>query len=263
MQDGKDEKIAIGPGIAFNKKRNDIVSADKVEKVFIMNENAKFQQLVSRIPEEHFTISEEIITYAEQTLGTKLNEHIHIALTDHISFAIERTKDGIYLNNKLLQEIKILYRKEFEIGLWAVNYINKKCQIKMPEDEAAYIALHIYTMKPQGEDLQQTLQQTTIVKNMVQLIQKNLSITLEEDDIHYHRLITHLRFTLTRIYNYEVHTMDEEMLRMIKKKFPIAFNCAMEVAKELKKLYEIDFPEQELGYISLHIERLRKTSVTP
>ena len=228
-----------------------------------MNENAKFQQLVSRIPEEHFTISEEIITYAEQTLGTKLNEHIHIALTDHISFAIERTKDGIYLNNKLLQEIKILYRKEFEIGLWAVNYINKKCQNKMPEDEAAYIALHIYTMKPQGEDLQQTLQQTTIVKNMVQLIQKNLSITLEEDDIHYHRLITHLRFTLTRIYNYEVHTMDEEMLRMIKKKFPIAFNCAMEVAKELKKLYEIDFPEQELGYISLHIERLRKTSVTP
>lgn len=256
--DGDDEKIAVGAGIAFNKKRNDIVAANKIEKVFIMRENDKFQQLVSRIPEEHFTISEKVITYAENSIGTKLNEHIHIVLTDHISFAIERVKDGIHLNNKLLHEIKILYRKEFEIGLWAVNYINEQCQIAMLEDEAAYIALHIHTMKPQGGDLHQTVRQTTIIKDMVQAIEKHLSITIEEDDLSYHRLITHLRFTLTRINNYEVHTLDEEMLLMIKKKFPLSFNCAVEVAKELNSLHEIDFPEQELGYIALHIERLRK-----
>lgn len=252
------EKIVVGAGVAFNKKRNDIVSVDKIEKVFIMRENDKFQQLVSRIPEEHFTISEEIITYAETSMGTKLNEHIHIVLTDHISFAIERVKDGIHLNNKLLHEIKILYRREFEIGLWALNYINEKCQINMLEDEAAYIALHIHTMKPQGGDLHQTVRQTTIIKDMVQSIQEHLPIKIEEDDISYHRLITHLRFTLTRMNNYEVHTMDEEMLVMIKKKFPVSFSCAAEVAKELNELHEIYFPEQELGYIALHIERLRK-----
>ena len=256
--DGDNEKIAVGAGVAFNKKRNDIVSVDKIEKVFIMRENDKFQQLVSRIPEEHFTISEEVITYAETSMGTKLNEHIHIVLTDHISFAIERVKDGIHLNNKLLHEIKILYRREFEIGLWAVNYINERCQIDMLEDEAAYIALHIHTMKPQGGDLHQTVRQTTIIKDMVQSIQEHLPITIEEDDISYHRLITHLRFTLTRMNNYEVHTMDEEMLVMIKKKFPASFSCAVEVAKELNALHEIYFPEQELGYIALHIERLRK-----
>lgn len=260
--DGEDEKIAVGPGIAFNKKRNDIVIADKIEKIFVMNENMKFQQLVSRIPEEHFTISEEIITYAEKTLGTKLNEHIHIALTDHVSLAIERTKDGIHLNNKLLHEIKILYRKEFEIGLWAVNYINEKCQIEMIEDEAAYIAIHIHTMKPQAEGLHETLRQTAIIKDMVQSIQRYLGITIEEEDIHYHRLITHLRFTLSRIYNFEVHTMDEEMLLMIKNKFPVSFSCAARVAKELNETHHIEFPEQELGYIALHVERLRKNFET-
>lgn len=255
--DGDHEKIAIGTGIAFDKRRNDIVSASKVEKIFIMRENDKFQQLVSRIPEEHFTISEEIITYAETSLGTKLNEHIHIVLTDHISFAIERVKDGIHLNNKLLHEIKILYRKEFEIGRWALNHIEEKCQIHMLEDEAAYIALHIHTMKPQGGDLHQTVRLTTIIKDMVRAITKHIPITIEEDDISYHRLITHLRFTLTRMNNYEIHTMDEEMLVMIKKKFPQSFSCASEVAQEIKKLHDIYFPEQELGYIALHIERLR------
>lgn len=223
-----------------------------------MREHDKFQQLVSSIPEEYFTISEEIITYAEQAMGTKLNDHIHIVLTDHVSFAIERAKDGIHLNNKLLHEIKILYRKEFEIGLWALNYINEKFQIKMLEDEAAYIALHIHTMKPQGGDLHQTVRQTAIIKDMVKAIQKHLGITIEEEDISYHRLITHLRFALTRLNNYEVHTMDEEMLVMIQKKFASSYQCAVKVAKELRQLHEIELPKQELGYITLHIERLRK-----
>lgn len=93
---------------------------------------------------------------------------------------------------------------------------------------------------------------------MVQSIKKHLTITIEEDDISYHRLITHLRFTLTRMNNYGVHTMDEEMLVMIKKKFPLSYICAVEVAKELVAQHEVELPEQELGYIALHIERLRK-----
>ena len=156
-------------------------------------------------------------------MGTKLNEHIHIVLTDHLSFAIERVRDGIHLNNKLLHEIKILYRREFEIGLWAIQHIKEKCQVEMPEDEAAYIALHIHTMKPQGGDLHQTVRQTTIIRDMVQSIKEHLKITIEEDDISYHRLITHLRFTLTRMNQYGLHTMDEEMLVMIKKKFPLSY----------------------------------------
>ena len=91
LHDGR-EKIAIGSGIAFQKKRNDIIIGSKIEKIFVMQENDKLLQLLSRIPEEHFTISEEIITYAEAYLNTRLNEHIHIALTDHLSFAIERAR---------------------------------------------------------------------------------------------------------------------------------------------------------------------------
>ncbi|QED46841.1 PRD domain-containing protein [Cytobacillus dafuensis] len=252
------EKIAIGSGIAFNKKRNDPVNVEKVEKIFVMRENEKLEQLLSRIPEEHFTISEEIITYAEECMGTKLNDHIHIVLTDHLSFAIERTIEGIYIHNKLLNEIKILYQKEFEIGLWALQHIRKVCQVEMPEDEAAFIALHLHTMKPQGGDLHQTVRQTAIVRDMVQSIKRHLAIAIEEDDISYQRLITHLRFALTRLSQNELHRLDEEMLFMIQRKFPSSYNCAKKVAEDLGRIHEIDFPEQELGYITLHIERLRK-----
>ncbi|MBP2242156.1 beta-glucoside operon transcriptional antiterminator [Cytobacillus eiseniae] len=256
--DGGREKIAIGAGIAFNKRKNDLVIASKIEKVFIMRENAKLEQLLSRIPAEHFTISEEIITYAEHDLGAKLNEHIHVVLTDHLSFAIERTQKGIYITNKLLYEIKILYPREFEIGLWAIKHIRDKCQVEMPVDEAAFIALHLHTMKPQGGDLHQTIRQTTIIRDIIQSVKSQLKIEIEEDEIAYQRFISHLRFTLSRVSQYDLHTMDEELSGMIQKKFPIAYRCAKEIAQALLSRHGMELPKVELGYIALHIERLRR-----
>lgn len=250
--------MAVGTAIAFSKKRNDIINANKIEKLFVMRENDKLEQLLSRIPEEHFSISEKIITYAEGKMNTKLNEHIHLVLTDHLSFAIERTGEGIHIQNKLMPEIKILYEREFEIGLWALEYIKKVCHVEMPVDEAAFIALHLHTMKPQGGDLRQTVRQTTIVRDMVQSIKSHLGIDVEEDSLSYQRLITHLHFTLTRVSQNALHTMDEEMLVMIQRKFPKSYNHARNIAKDLFKLHEIKLPEQELGYVTLHIERLRK-----
>ncbi|MED3780109.1 PRD domain-containing protein [Heyndrickxia sporothermodurans] len=258
VRDGQEEKIAIGTGIAYGKKKNDVVNQQKIEKLFVMKENEKLQQLLNRIPEEHFIISEKIITYAEEYIGSKLNEHIHIALTDHLSFAIEREQEGIHLKNKLLHEIKILYKQEYEIGIWALRYIKEKCNIELPIDEAAYIALHIHTMKDQGSDMRQTVIQTTIIRDIVQTITEFLKIHIHEDDISYHRLITHLRFALTRMNQNELHTMDNEMIEMIKKKFPLSYQCATEVAKNILSSYRITLPEHELGYITLHIERLRK-----
>ncbi len=128
----------------------------------------------------------------------------------------------------------------------------------MPIDEAAYIALHIHTMKVQGGDMRQTVIQTTIIRDIVETITKFLQIKVSEDDISYHRLITHLRFALTRINQSEVNTMDEEMLDMIKKKFPLSYQCTLEVAKKVSSQHGIVLPDHELGYITLHIERLQK-----
>lgn len=86
-------------------------------------------------------------------------------------------------------------------------------------------------MKDQGGDMRQTVIQTTIIRDIVQTITEFLNIHIHEDDISYHRLITHLRFALTRMNQNELHTMDNEMIEMIKKKFPLSYQCATEIAK--------------------------------
>jgi beta-glucoside operon transcriptional antiterminator len=141
--------------------------------------------------------------------------------------------------------------------MWAIKLIEKRTNIKMPVDEAAYIALHIHTAKPQAENMGQTLRQTAIIGEMIQTIKDHLNITLDEDDLSYQRLMTHLRFAISRLSNDEIPIMDDEMLTMIKNKFPIAFSCAQKVASRVARDHEIHLPEQELGYITIHIERLR------
>jgi beta-glucoside operon transcriptional antiterminator len=254
------EKIAIGTGVAFQKGKNDPVNLSKVEKLFTLKENEKLQRLLERIPEDHFILAEEIISHAEKEIGSKLNDHIYLALSDHISYAIDRHQQGMDVKNKLLDEIKILYPKEFSIGLWALRFIEERIAVKLPIDEAAFIALHLHTMKMGGGDLRTTVRQTSILKDMVETIQDFLGISINEDQLSYERLITHLRFALTRSEHRERSTMDEEMLVMIKKKFKDSFRCAKRVSEELSSAHGMELPEEELGYIALHIERIKNIS---
>ncbi|WP_078428173.1 PRD domain-containing protein [Alkalihalobacterium alkalinitrilicum] len=258
IKENDQEKIVMGSGIAFQKRKNDIINRNKIDKIFVMNEgNKKFQELLRTLPEVHIQIAEDIISYAEGELQVPLSDHIHISLTDHLSFAIERYRQGFQIQNKLLNEIKNLYKKEFEIGKWAIGYIAEKLDLELPIDEAGHIALHIHTAKLGSGNIASTLQQTTIISEMMEIIHQELGIDLDENTISYQRLLTHLRFALTRIENDEpFQMMDPDMLEIIQTKYQEAFDIAGKAAVFIEKEYNIQLPASEMGYISLHIQRL-------
>nr|WP_286168723.1 PRD domain-containing protein [Roseburia sp. 1XD42-34] len=93
---------------------------------------------------------------------------------------------------------------------------------------------------------------------MIEAIQDDLDIIFDENTLAFERLMTHLRFALNRVNHCEAHSLDEEMLAMIKKKFKRSYRCSVNVAKKLAANHGIELPPEELGYITLHIERLKK-----
>lgn len=248
----------MGPGIAFQKGKNDTILRNKVEKIFtIHEENEKFKQILETLPEEHIEVAEEIISYAEGQLSAPLSDHIHIALVDHLSFAIERIRKGFVVQNKLLNEIKALYKKEYEIGLWAIDLIKEKLDIDLPDDEAGYIALHIHTAKMDAENMQKTLKYTNIIKELIEKIECCFNQKIDENSISYQRLVTHLRYAINRLESNEAfHVMDDDMLYFIQQKYPESYRCAAGLADCVKTEYDLHLPESEVGYITLHVQRL-------
>lgn len=103
VKDRDGEKIILGRGIAFQKKKNDPVDPSRIEKIFVMkdqSEHQQFEETLSTLPEEYIQVSEEIISYAEKELGVKINEHIQIALTNHLLFMLKRLTKGMVIKNK-------------------------------------------------------------------------------------------------------------------------------------------------------------------
>ena len=257
------EKVAVGKGVGFNKTKNDVLSQQLVERMFVMEPEGlkKLQVLLSQIEDKYFLESEEIIQHAETVLGEKLNEHINIGLSDHIAFAAENIQNNIIVRNKLLSEIEILYSEEFAIAQWAVEYLTQTLEIPFSYDEAGYIAIHIHSARSGRTDNSKSIREVTIVSEIIHLIEQELAIDIHDDknSLSYSRLVNHLRLFIHRFQQNQYAVLDEEILEVVKKKYAESYEISKKVQVLLMRNFHYQVPNEELGYLSIHIERLRMT----
>lgn len=261
VEENGEEKVAIGKGIGFNKKRNDILLQHEIERIFVLEAEGqmKLQSLLNQIDEKYLFAAEKIIDHAENILMETLNEHVLIALTDHLAFAAENLKNGIIIRNKLLPEIEVLYPEEFQVAQWAVGYLVQTLDVPYTYDEAGYIAIHLHSARAGERSKHQSIREVTIVSEIVRLIEQELAIDLRAKTmaLNYTRLVNHLRLLLQRYHNQQYATLDDEIVQMVKMKYPASFEIAKKIRVLLLKTYQLSTTSEELGYLAIHIERLR------
>lgn len=263
VEDVGQEKVAVGKGVGFNKKKNDLLFPNQVERMFVMEPEGvkKLQVLLSQIDEKYFFVTEEIITHAETVLGEKLNEHINIGLSDHIAFAAENIQNNIIVRNKLLNEIEILYTEEFSIAQWAVDYLTQTLGIPFSYDEAGYIAIHIHSARSGRTDNSKSIREVTIVSEIIHLIEQELGIDIHDEkmSLSYSRLVNHLRLFIHRFQQNQYAVLDDEILDVVRKKYAESYEVSKKVQVLLMRNFHYQVPNEELGYLAIHIERLRMT----
>ena len=259
MDEQNKELVIMGRGIAFQKRPGDVVEQEKVEKIFKLDNkdiSEKFKTLLYDIPLEYMEISEAIINYAKDTLGKKLNESIYVSLTDHIVFAIERSKKGLLITNALLWEIKRIYKDEFDIGLKAIEKINNKIGIKLPEDEAGFIAMHIVNAEL-NEEMPNVVNITKLIQDVLNIVKYHFKIDIDEDSLNYFRFLTHLKFFAQRLFGgTSLVSKDDFLYEMMKEKYKDAFVCVKKIRDYIQKEHGQDLTKEEMAYLAIHIERV-------
>ena len=254
------ELVLVGKGIGFGKKdgKKVILSESDIEKSFIAYDEktkTEYFQLISQMDSNVMGVSEEIIALAEENLG-RLNSHIHIALTDHIGFALDRIKMGMEISNPFIYEIKALYSEEFRVGLMAAEIIKDRLDVEISESEIGFITLHFHSAR-QNKKVNETLKDTKLLKDVIQLIENELSFTIDNRDLIYTRLINHLRVSIQRLD--EKKYIENPLLDSIKEQFKYSFAVAGKIGEYIKKEKNVDVPDDELGYLAFHIERINET----
>ena len=255
----KKEVILMGSGIAFNKKPGQQIDEKKIEKTFVVDDENlgnKIKKLINQIPEGIFEITDEIITHAIVELNTVLDKQIYVSFADHIAFAVKRFRSGIIIKNELLNEVRRVHKAEFKVSLWAVDYINEKLGIELPEDEAGFIALH-FVNAGYRETTMKSITSTKIIKDILNIIKYNFAIELDEDDLNYDRLLTHLKYFAKRIVNNnQNNSTDSDFIKMISTTYPEAYECAVKIGDYILKNNDYHVNDDEIVYLTMHIQRV-------
>ena len=83
------EVVLIGKGIGFNRQMDESIEETTVEKMFVLKnekEQEQFKMLLPHIEDEMMKTIISAIELIRERTNNFLNEHIHVALTDHILF---------------------------------------------------------------------------------------------------------------------------------------------------------------------------------
>lgn len=253
------EVIVMGRGIGFKKKQGEVVPADQISKIFRIKSRTlteQFKELLANMPLERVRISDEIISHAKDHLKLKLNQSIYVTLTDHINFAIERVSQGIEPQNALLWEIKRFYPQEFQLGIYALELIQDRLGILLPEDEAGFIALHFVNAE-YGTDIRDAVKFPDQMQAIVDIVERDLGILLDESSLHYERFMTHIKFLIQRIYRKELlSSEDRELSLLMQRKYPREYQCSVKVAEYIMQATGCRLSEEEIMYLSVHIRRV-------
>ena len=253
------EVIVMGRGIGFKKKQGEMVPADQISKIFRIKSRTlaeQFKELLANMPLERVRISDEIISHAKDHLKLKLNQSIYVTLTDHINFAIERVSQGIEPQNALLWEIKRFYPQEFQLGIYALELIQDRLDILLPEDEAGFIDLHFVNAE-YGTDIRDAVKFPDQMQAIVDIVERDLGILLDESSLHYERFMTHIKFLIQRIYRKELlSSEDRELSLLMQRKYPREYQCSVKVAEYIMQATGSRLSEEEIMYLSVHIRRV-------
>lgn len=253
------EVIVMGRGIGFKKKQGEMVPADQISKIFRIKSRTlaeQFKELLANMPLERVRISDEIISHAKDHLKLKLNQSIYVTLTDHINFAIERVSQGIEPQNALLWEIKRFYPQEFQLGIYALELIQDRLDILLPEDEAGFIVLHFVNAE-YGTDIRDAVKFPDQMQAIVDIVERDLGILLDESSLHYERFMTHIKFLIQRIYRKELlSSEDRELSLLMQRKYPREYQCSLKVAEYIMQATGSRLSEEEIMYLSVHIRRV-------
>ena len=242
----KKEVILTGCGIGFGKKPNDTIDDSKIEKKFVIQDNnfeSKVNKLASEIPEEVFAVSSAIIEYAEKNLNTTLDEYIYISLTDHIYFALKRYKENLPI--------------KYEIGKWAIEYINKTFNVNFLIDEAGFIAMHIINANYR-ESTNKSCLIMNIINQILDIIKNYYSIEFIEDEINFDRLLTHLKFFAKRLIDKteSIDTNNNGLLEIVKVQYKESYDCVKQIKSFIEENYTYKVNDDEVLYLILHINRV-------
>ena len=256
-----EELIVIGKGIAFGKKKGELISEDKVEKVFRMKteeSRENFMALLKDVPLDFITVTYDIIDNLSKKYQYPVQEYLYVTLTDHIYCSYQAISQGRYKDSNL-PDISVKYPVAFQIAKEAFEIYRQKLTENFPEDEIIRIAYHFINAEGENEvEVVEFIDKRKEILKSVENVLRSYEIQrTPENNNFYDRFMVHLNYFL----DYLDRSRDDnqsllDMEKHIKQTYPRAFEVGSKIYDVITQHTGLDLYKSERVYLVLHIQRL-------
>lgn len=253
------EVVLIGRGIGFGRQQGDEIVRASVEKMFVLTdqyEQEQYKKLLPNIDDETLKVMIAAVELIRDRVGQTLNEHIHVGLTDHLLFAVNRMIRGIGIRNPFLLETKALYPFEYEVAESVTKLINERLTVVLPPGEVGFIALHIHSAIA-NQDVRDLSRYSELMATLIQMIEMQLDVKLDKESIDYMRLVRHIRYTIERVVRGEKVDEPEKIASLLKMEYPICYNLSWKLIKVMQQTLKKPVYDAEAVYLTMHLQRIQ------
>jgi lichenan operon transcriptional antiterminator len=177
------------------------------------------------------------------------------ALVVHIYTAILRIEDNCYVPMERIKISELRESYEFSISSKIVECLEKEFRLSIPEEEIAYISIHLASNKiieENSSDVNVVIKQKyqTIVYHMLEAVKNSFQIDFFDDLELQMALAQHLIPFDTRIHH-DIK-LKNPIIKEIKQKYLLAYDIAVTASKALQNYYQKHIKDDEIGYFALH-----------
>lgn len=261
--DAGEEIVVFGKGVGFHEMPYELEDESVIQRVF-RDVNEKCIGGFANIADDVLLVASDIVAMADKALDCALAGNLVVCLADHLQYALERTGDGIAIENPLSHEVAFVYPREVELGRRGIELVSERMGVNLPESEITSIALHLVNAEVDGmgssQDMDLVMKSTVILERATQVIEGQLGQQLDRTSYAYVRFVAHLRFLIRRLMRGGCkETENSGLFRQAARDFPDAYRCAAGINEYLKRDYNWSCSDEEMLYLMMHVNRLRQS----
>lgn len=200
-------------------------------------------------------LSHVVIRFHQQE-NFSINDFSTISFILHVAVLLERVSKASFLNtSKPVMEDQ----ESRALTLKMAALLEENFQVEIPEEELPYI-YRLYSGVIVSNESLEELQLKEVIEDLLDSIMGIFYLDFTQDEKIVDYLLTHVSALYKRAINHQYLT--NPLLEEIKSKFPFVYNVSVYASAFLQRTLSIQFPEDEIAYLSLHflsaLENIRR-----
>lgn len=254
------ELLAVGRGIGFGKLPKEL-KLDQIDQTFY-NVDKRYIAAMDEISPEIIDFTIRAVAEIMGDLDGELTPNVVFMLADHLSFALERAREGQVIEMPLMYDVEHAYPREYRLARYFVRRAAREFGVRLPDFEVPTVAMHLANARiapATPDELAAIQRRQDMLEEITEIVEEHFSLTVDRSSVAFARYAAHVRYLCERLDTHEaLSSVSLKGFEGFQNQFPEGVSCVERIATHFEQAWNSKLTEDEKLYLLIHISRITR-----